>query len=199
MRRSAAALLFVSSALLFVACSESDSDSSARAADGGANDSSHSSSGSGSIVTTDSGGACTGLEQAGASVDIKGAKLPVPEAKGGTPVDGNFVLTSVKAFANILQEGSTVRPFGAYTLTISGNGTTFEQIVTDPENKVTRAKGELVANGGNFTATPTCETPLNADGGFTILSGQYTAEASTLKMYVIRDFGITAELLFEKR
>jgi hypothetical protein len=192
--------MFVSSALVILACGESDSAPPAPAtpADGGSSSGSSSGS-SGSVISTDSGGACTGLEQAGAPVDILGTKAPIPEAKGGAPVDGNFVLTSVKAFAAILQEGAVVRAFGAYTLSIHNNGTEFEQVVTNPENQVTRAKGNLVADGVSFTATPACEDPLNADGGVTILSGKYTVDGSNLKMYVIRDFGITAELLFEKR
>jgi hypothetical protein len=188
-----------SSALIVAACGGSDGGGVTTSKDGGADATSGSSS-SGSSGSSGSGTTtCSALAQAGASIDIKGAKLPIPEAAGGTPVDGTFVLTSIKAFSPLLTEGGTVSAFGAYTLVISSGGRSFEQIVTDEDNAVTRAKGDLALDGVNFTATPTCEDPLSEDGGVTIISGKFTADASSLKMYVVRDFGITAELLFEKR
>jgi hypothetical protein len=198
-----AAFTLVCSASVFVACSDDAKTPAASVTPnddaGGTGSSSGSSSGSsGAPIGKDSGGTCTGIEQGGASVDIKATKAPIPEATGGPPVDGDYVLTKVTAFAAIFEEGAVVRAFGAYTLSLGANGTTFEQVVTNPENKVTRSKGALAADGVSFTATPDCEDPL-PDAGVTILSGKYSAEGNTLKMYVVRELNITAELVFEKR
>jgi hypothetical protein len=150
----------------------------------------------------DSGGPsgnCTALTQEGTTVDIISTKAAQPTPTGGTPVDGKFILTGVRAFAAILAEGSVVREFGAYTIVLGGSGKTFEQIVTNEKKETTRAKGDLVVSNGNeFKATPSCEEPL-PDAGFTIIAGQFSIDATTLKMYVVRDFGITAELTFTKK
>ncbi len=144
-------------------------------------------------------GSCTALTQEGTVVNIVSTKQPKPTPTGGTPVDGKFVLTEVRAFAALFAEGTVVREFGAYTIVLSGAGTKFEQIVTNDKKETTRAKGDLVvSNGIQFKATPTCEEPL-PDAGFTIVEGEFSIDATTLKMYVVRDLGITAELTFVKK
>ena len=191
-----AAVTTISSALVFAACSDSNSSGgTVPTVDAGSSDTGSSSSSSSS--GSSGGGTCSELAQAGVSVDIKAAKPPEPTATGGTPVDGTFVLTAVRAFTDIFPEGNTIQAFGAYTLSIGGSGTTFEQAVTDKDNVLSQAKGALVVNGVNFTATPSCEVPT-PEAGATILEGQYTADATTLKMYVVRT-GIPAELTFTKQ
>jgi hypothetical protein len=168
-------------------------------ADGGSSGSSGGTDGSSDGSSGPRGSStCSALAQEGASVDIKGAKPPIPEAKGGTPVDGTYVLTGVKAFTDLLPEGETFRKFGSYTLVIAASGKSFEQIVINDKDETTRAKGDLTLDGVDFTATPSCEDPLK-EAGVTILKGKFTADPTAMKMYVVRELGITAELTFEKK
>jgi hypothetical protein len=200
------ALVFVGSILATTgACSTSDGEatsppSNGEDSGGGNGDSGNPKSDSGGVV--DSGppsGSCTALVQEGQSVDIVSTKEPQPTPTGGTPVDGKFILTNVRAFTTLFPEGYVVRAFGAYTLVLGGSGKTFEQFVTDDKKGPSKAKGNLVVSNGNeFTATPECEEPL-PDAGFTIIAGKFTIEPTTLKMYVVRDFGVTAELTFTKK
>jgi len=88
----------------------------------------------------------------------------------------------------------------AYTLAIKGK--TFEQVVTNSDGIVSDASGDLVNDDVNFSATPTCQEPLNADGGFDVIQ-EYTFEIAgsdagadaasptrtALKMYVVRQLG----------
>jgi hypothetical protein len=128
----------------------------------------------------------------------------MPEATGGAPVDGTYTLTAVRAFTGIFPEGNKVRTFGLYTLTIVAGGKKFEQTVTNDKGEVTIASGDLESSDVNFKATPTCQQPPNADAGVDIVQGKYTMDPATatpvtLKMYVVRDFGVTAELTFTKK
>jgi hypothetical protein len=138
--------------------------------------------------------ACATFAQAGTTLDVVAAAPPEPTPTGGTPASGTYVLTSVKAFTNIVPEGRTVQPFGAYTLVI--NGTAFEQVVTE-DGVVTRTSGQLTLDGVNFTATPSCEDPT-PEAGSSALSGKFTAEAAVLKLYIVR-LATTVELSFTKQ
>jgi len=134
------------------------------------------------------------------SVDVISTKEAQPNATGGAPVEGKFILKRVRAFAAIFAEGTNIQTFGSYTLIIKNNGTAFEQVVTNKDGVVTEAKGKLEIKAPNeFTATPDCENPAPDGGGVTILAGKYTVEgANVIKMYVVRQLNITAELTFEK-
>lgn len=205
-RLLALATALVSASLAFAACSSSNEakdGSSPSAEDAGSVDSgtTTSSSGSSGRELPDTGPGdetCSTLAQAGAAVDIISTKSPQPDATGGTPSDATYVLTAVRAFTTLFPEGYTVQTFGAYTLVVGGGAKTFEQVVTNKDGNISRAKGALVADGTSFTATPSCQTPL-VDGGVTVLEGKYSVDGATLKMYVVRDFGITAELTFEPK
>jgi hypothetical protein len=208
--------------VLFLACSGSDtttnipseagatsSSGSTGAGTSGSSGTSGSTSGgtsgtsSGSTGTsgTNTGGDCTQETQAGQSVDIISTKAEKPNPTGGAPVEGKFVLKQVRAFAAIFSEGTVIRAFGAYTLILKNGATAFEQVVTNKDGVVTEAKGKLEVTAPNkFKATPDCETPPPDGGGVTILAGEYTVEnPMTIKMYVVRELNITAELTFEKQ
>jgi len=141
--------------------------------------------------------ACSTLEQAGASIAVKGAKPPVPEATGGTPADGTYVLTSVKAFSSALGDGASVGTFGAWTIVISAGGTAFEQVVSEANGKVSVAKGAFEVKGKSFSGMPTCEEPL-PEGGLQGMSGKISSSASSFNMYLLVQ-GVTAELVFTKK
>jgi hypothetical protein len=206
--------------VLFLACSGSDSTtnipaeagatSSSGSTSGGSTGSSGStsnggassgtSSGSTGTSGTNTGGDCTPLTQEGPSVDVISTKEEQPAATGGAPVEGKFVLKKVRAFAAIFAEGTNIQKFGSYTLQLKA-GLAFEQAVTNKDGGTTEAKGKLVVKAPNeFTATPDCETPPPDGGGVTILAGKYSVESngSVIKMYVVRQLNITAELTFEK-
>lgn len=198
--------------VLFLACNGGDTTTNLPAEAGatsssgssGSNGSSGSTSGasSGSTGTsgTNTGGDCTPLVQEGVSVDVISTKAEEPLATGGAPIAGKFVLKRIRAFAAIFAEGSNIQTFGAYTLQLDG-AFGFEQVVTNKDGVTTEAKGKLEVRAPNeFTATPACETPPPDGGGVTILAGKYSIESggAVIKMYVIRQLNITAELTFEK-
>lgn len=202
----------LSATVALLACSGSDSstptpaDAGSDAASSSSSSTSSSSSSSTSSSSgssgTNTGGDCTPLTQQGASVDVIATKADQPQATGGTPAAGTYVLTKVRAFAALFGEGTVVQTFGAYTIQIgNNNGTTFEQVVTDKDGNATEAKGKLVIQNTNeFTATPDCENPAPDGGGVTTISGTFSIEGTNIiKMYVVRQLNITAELTFERK
>lgn len=202
--RAIVAITLASATLVCVACSGS-SETSSPAATTDAGTSSGSTNGTSGATgtsggTTDSNGTCTTLTQEGQKVDIIAAKKDAqPTPKGGTLTDGKYVLTGVKAFADLFAEGTVIRAFGAYTLNVAKGATTFEQVVTSDSDEVTKSSGDLVVkNTTEFNATSKCDQPV-LDAGVTSISGTFTADPTSLKMYVVRDFGITAELTFTKK
>jgi hypothetical protein len=188
------ALLVSTSA--FLACGDTESASGPTDTTDAGNEAASAETGP---IGFDSGGECTGIEQGAVSVDITTTKAPLPTPTGGVPTDGVYVLTKVTAFTALFDEGFVLRAFGAYTLALSSDTTVFEQVVNSPDGTINRARGTLIKDGLNATATPSCESPANPDGGVTVLSGTYSVEGTTLKLYVVRELNITAELVFEKR
>ncbi len=185
-----AASVFVATTGL-VACGSSAT--STTDGDGGAPSGPSASSGAPGAST----GQCTSMAQESVSVDVTRSSAAAPASKGGTIVDGTYVLTRGTCFPDGAVSCSSQSLLGAETLLITG--ATYQVIRADSINgQLSRASGTFVTDGTYVTLIPKCESPApppdSTDPRSRMFS--YTATPTTLTLTI---FNSSLEQVYTKK
>ena len=184
-------LFGVGTTALVGACNDDEPKRPAVTTGGKAQPGGGSSSGSGDGGTTpgedsDSGLACTDLENTGPLVDQVRVNDDLPIAKGGTIEDGTYDLSQANLYVGLTgvagPSGNTYR--GSLRIT----GTKFERVIIFQSSAGTsesRVSGDLIVNGENGTIALTCPFGTQEQVSFTMTDSSLTlANLVTNELFV---------------
>lgn len=112
----------------------------------------------------DAGLACHGLTQVGAPVEAidRVGFLPSSVLRGGTIVDGDYVLTSVTVYVEPSHQDGTLSPYGAETIRIHGGK--LDSVFVHASGEAVRFEASLVLTGTRIAMTTSCvwNTPIGS-------------------------------------
>lgn len=126
------------------------------------------------IADTDAGAKCTALEL-GPSVTVMAVAEAAQALKGGTIVDGTYVLTSATDY---LGPGGATGPRGTLQRTARYSSGKFEFIRKDMGAAVEVGSGTFAITDGRYDQHTTCPEDRKVFGAM------FEADATTVKMYV---------------